>query len=241
MSKVAKRHSKGAHKVSKRAVKPRALRKLQKTRPKRYMNPFLCFAHEERKKAKSGQLLPEWKAAHKGLGAKWRALGAGKSKFQRKGKVPAFAMFVKESPKRTALLPEWRTAHKGLGRKWKGMDKAAKAKYVTASKQMKGNYDQHMKVYQNKKHALVKSLAATRIAKRTEKRNKKMQRKHAKKMARIAKRTSRKKKKMQRRHAKKAKASRSKVKKTTKKKVKRSSRKGKRVTKRVAKRASKKN
>merc|ERR1712150_49098 len=209
----------GAHKVSKRAVKPRALRRLQKTRPKRYMNPFLCFAHEERKKAKSGQLLPEWKAAHKGLGAKWRALGAGKSKFQRKGKVPAFAMFVKESPKRKALLPEWRTAHKGLGRKWKGMDKAAKAKYVTASKQMKGNYDQHMKVYQNKKHALVKSLAATRIAKRTEKRNKKMQRKHAKK----------------------AKASRSKVKKTKQRKVKRSSRKGKKVTKRVAKRASKKN
>merc|ERR1712150_378932 len=183
----------GAHKVSKRAVKPRALRRLQKTRPKRYMNPFLCFAHEERKKAKSGQLLPEWKAAHKGLGAKWRALGAGK------------------------------------------------AKYVTASKQMKGNYDQHMKVYQNKKHALVKSLAATRIAKRTEKRNKKMQRKHAKIMARIAKRTSRKKKKMQRRHAKKAKASRSKGKKTTKRNVKRSSKKSKRVTKRVAKRASKKN
>merc|ERR1712179_459491 len=126
------------------------------------------------------------------------SIGSWKSKFQRKGKVPAFAMFVKESPKRTALLPEWRTAHKGLGRKWKGMDKAAKAKYVTASKQMIGNYDQHMKVYQ-KKHALVKSLAATRIAKKTEKGNKKMQRKHAKKMARIAKRTSRKKKKMQRR------------------------------------------
>ena len=57
------------------------MRKLQGSRPKRYMNPFLLFAHEERKKAKNGHLLPEWKAAHKGLGGKWRALGAGKLQF----------------------------------------------------------------------------------------------------------------------------------------------------------------
>merc|ERR1711890_191958 len=119
--------------------------------------------------------------------------GAGKSKFRRKGKVPAFAMFVKESPKRKALLPEWRTAHKGLGGKWKGIDNASKAKYVTASKKMKAGYDKHMKAYKNKKHALIKSLVAARIAKRTARRIKKMKRKHAKKMVTMAKRTSRKK------------------------------------------------
>ena len=86
------------------------------------MTPFLCFAHEERKKAKNGHLLPEWKAAHKGLGGKWRALGAGKSQFKRHGKVPAFAMFVKASPKHKEILPEWRQAHKGLGGKWKRLD-----------------------------------------------------------------------------------------------------------------------
>ena len=175
--------------------------------------------------------MSDLKASHKGLGAKWRALGAGKSKFLRKGKVPAFAMFVKESPKHKALLPEWRSAHKGLGKKWKGMDKAAKAKYVNASKQMKGPHAQQMNAYRNKRKALIKSIAVARMAKKTAMKNKKMQRIHAKK----------------------AKASRSKAKKATKRKAKKSSRKAaikkkstkkrrvaKKKAKRVAKRANKK-
>ena len=68
MSKIVKMHSKVARRASKKAhkrpVKSRDMRKLQGSRPKRYMNPFLLFAHEERKKAKNGHLLPEWKAAH---------------------------------------------------------------------------------------------------------------------------------------------------------------------------------
>merc|ERR1712080_33716 len=86
-------------KAIRKPVKSKLLRKLQKSRPKRYMNPFLCFAHELRKKAKGvhsgSDLLSDWKAAHKGLGAKWRALGGRKSKYYHHGKVPVFAMFVK--------------------------------------------------------------------------------------------------------------------------------------------------
>ena len=94
MSKVAKKTSKIARTASKkgqkRVVKSRALRKLQKSRPKRYMNPFFCFMHEERKKAKEEHLLPAWRTAHKGLGSQWIALGAGRARFKRHGKVPAF-------------------------------------------------------------------------------------------------------------------------------------------------------
>ena len=77
MSKVSKKQSKVPQKASsnvlKKPLKPRTLRKLQKSRPKRYMNPFLCFAHEERKLANNGHILADWKAAHKGLGSKWRS------------------------------------------------------------------------------------------------------------------------------------------------------------------------
>merc|ERR1712080_633308 len=135
MTKVEKKQLKATKRmrknIVKRAVKSKLLRKLQKSRPKRYMNPFLCFAHEVRKNAKGvhsgSDLVSDWKAAHKGLGAKWRSLGAGKSKFYHQGKVPAFAMFVKESALRKQILPSWRAAHKGLGGKWRGMDKSTKA------------------------------------------------------------------------------------------------------------------
>ena len=139
------------------------------------MNPFLCFSREERKIANNGHLLADWKAAHKGLGSKWRSLGAGRSKFQRKGKIPAFAVFVKESPKRKELLPIWRKAHKGLGAKWRALDKSSKAKYGTASKQMKGTYEQHMKGYRNKRRDLLKMLRDSRVAKRAAMRQKKVQ------------------------------------------------------------------
>merc|ERR1712001_106565 len=170
--------------IVKRPVKSKLLRKLQKSRPKRYMNPFLCFSHEVRKNAKgthsAASLLPDWKAAHKGLGAKWRALGAGKAKFHKHGKVPAFAMFVKESAQRKQILPLWRTAHKGLGGKWKGMDKAAKAKYIALSKQMKSPYDQQMKSYKKKRQELVHSIRNASKAKRAAKKVRKMQRIQAK-------------------------------------------------------------
>ena len=59
-------------KKKKKYIKPeqtKIVRRLQKQRPKRYMNAFLCFAHEERMKAQRGTLLVNWRAAHKGLGA----------------------------------------------------------------------------------------------------------------------------------------------------------------------------
>ena len=102
-------------------------------------------------------MISEWKATHKGLGGKWRALGAGKSQFRRSGRIPAFARFVQSSPKRKEILPEWRRAHRSLGRKWKGMNKASKAKYVSASKHMKGSYEKHMNAYRQKRKALIKS------------------------------------------------------------------------------------
>merc|ERR1712080_337324 len=170
MTKVEKKQLKSTKRmrknIVKRPVKSKLLRKLQKSRPKRYMNPFLCFAHEVRKNAKgfhSGtSLLSDWRAAHKGLGAKWRALGSGKAKFHKHGKVPAFAMFVKESAQRKQVLPLWRTAHKGLGGKWRGMDKAAKAKYVALSKK-------------KKRQELVKSIRNTIKAKRAAKKLRKLQ------------------------------------------------------------------
>merc|ERR1712001_241558 len=132
MTKLGKIQAKAAQKASKKVmrkqVKSRMVRKLEKSRPRRFMNQFLCFAHEERMKAKNGHLISEWKAAHKGLGGKWRALGAGKSKFRKFEKTPAFARFVQMSPKRKEILPEWRRAHRGLVRKWKGMNNSSKAK-----------------------------------------------------------------------------------------------------------------
>merc|ERR1712110_1131393 len=77
MSKIAKKQFKAAQnkakKIMKKQSKPRALRKLQKSKPKRYMNPYLCFLQEQRKLFKGGKLLSDWRLAHKGLGAKWRA------------------------------------------------------------------------------------------------------------------------------------------------------------------------
>merc|ERR1712080_437838 len=72
MSKVAKKQFKTAQnkarKIMKKQSKPRALRKLQKSKPKRYMNPYLCFLQEQRKLFKGGKLLSDWRLAHKGLG-----------------------------------------------------------------------------------------------------------------------------------------------------------------------------
>lgn len=138
-------------KVAKKTKATKDLRALQKSRPKRYMNPFICFLHEERKKASNGKLLSDWKSAHKELGSKWRALGANKAKFQRKGTVPAFAVFVKECAKRKEILPAWRKAHKGLGAKWRSLSMAEKSKYVTASKKIRDSYEQLMKTYRVKR------------------------------------------------------------------------------------------
>jgi len=164
MSRRANKQSKLARKVSLKGTRnllvSRELRKLQKSRPKRYMTPFLCFAHAERQKANGGTLLTQWRAAHRGLGAKWRALGAEKKRF--KGKLPAFAMFIKDSPKRKDILPAWRKAHKGLGARWRALDHTSKAKYVAASKQLKGPYEQQMKIYSRKRMDLIKSIGIAR-------------------------------------------------------------------------------
>ena len=190
MSKVARRHSKEAYK---RPVKSRALRRLQRSRPVRYMNQFLLFAHDERKKAKEGKLLPAWKAAHRGLGAKWRSLGAGKAKYKKHGKVPAFAAFAKHSEKRKKVLPDWRHAHKGLGAKWRKMDKTTKARYVAAAHRLRYAYSQRMKGYRNKKAALIKSQRKTKLSKRRRSKAKALKsRKESKKLKAIRRRKSRK-------------------------------------------------
>merc|ERR1712141_894541 len=109
MANVSKKTTKASQnmkkKVARKTIRQKAIRRLQRTRPKRYMNPFLCFVHEEKKKSRGGHLLSDWKTAHKGLGAKWRALGTGKLRFHNQGKVPPFTTFVKTSPQRKEILP----------------------------------------------------------------------------------------------------------------------------------------
>jgi len=50
MTKLGKMQAKAAQKANKKVlrkdVKSRALRRLEKERPRRYINPFICFAHE---------------------------------------------------------------------------------------------------------------------------------------------------------------------------------------------------
>jgi len=217
MTKVDKKTIKASQnmkkKVARKPTQSRPLRRLQKSRPKRYMNPFLCFAHEERKKWNSGRLLSDWKAAHKGLGAKWRALGAAKLKFRNQGNVPPFALFVKQNPQRREILPAWRTAHKGLGGKWRGLDKANKARHVAASKQLKSSYDQQMRLYKKKRLELIKAIKSARLAKRAARKERKVQKVQAKK-AKVA----RKKGKMSSKKVKKGKKSLVKKSKTVKRK-----------------------
>merc|ERR1712002_145217 len=89
------------------------------------------------------------------------------------GKIPAFAMFVKESPQRKEILPAWRNTHKGLGAKWRGLDKSGKAKYVETSKKMKPAYEQHMKVYRKRKQDLLRQIMEAKKAKKLLRRQKK--------------------------------------------------------------------
>ena len=225
MSKVAKKQFKTAQnkakKIMKKQSKPRALRKLQKSKPKRYMNPYLCFLQEQRKLFKGGKLLSDWRLAHKGLGAKWRALGTGKARYQRQGKVPAFAMFVKNCPERKIVLPAWSSSHKGLGGKWKAMDKATKAKYVALSKSMKGSYDNQMKAFKAKRKDLLKSLRAAKMAKKAKRVLKKKAKKSSKKLksAKKGKKASPKKGKKKVKSAKKGKVAQKKGKKGVARKI----------------------
>ena len=225
MSKVAKKQFRTAQnkarKIMKKQSKPRALRKLQKSKPKRYMNPYLCFLQEQRKLFKGGKLLSDWRLAHKGLGAKWRALGTGKARYQRQGKVPAFAMFVKNCPERKIVLPAWSSSHKGLGGKWKAMDKATKAKYVALSKSMKGSYDNQMKAFKAKRKDLLKSLRAAKMAKKAKRVLKKKAKKSSKKLksAKKGKKASPKKGKKKVKSAKKGKVAQKKGKKGVARKI----------------------
>merc|ERR1711981_450815 len=190
MSKIAKKQFKTAQnkakKIMKKQSKPRALRKLQKSKPKRYMNPYLRFLQEQRKLFKGGKLLSDWRLAHKGLGAKWRALGTGKARYQRQGKVPAFAMFVRNCPERKIVLPAWSSSHKGLGGKWKAMDKATKAKYVASSKNRKGSYDNQMKAFRARKSELLRSIRVAKMAKKARRVLKKKAKRVLKKKAKVA-------------------------------------------------------
>merc|ERR1712241_123957 len=225
MSKIAKKQFKTAQnkakKIMKKQSKPRALRKLQKSKPKRYMNPYLCFLQEQRKLFKGGKLLSDWRLAHKGLGAKWRALGTGKARYQRQGKVPAFAMFVKNCPERKIVLPAWSSSHKGLGGKWKAMDKATKAKYVASSKNMKGSYDNQMKAFRAKRKELLRSIRAAKMAKKAKRVLKKKAKKSSKKLksAKKVKKVSPKKGKKKVKSAKKAKVAQKKGKKGVARKI----------------------
>jgi len=171
---VAGAQQKSSKTLLRKTVKPKSIRKLEKTRPRKFMNPFLCFAHEERAKAKNGHLLSDWKAAHKGLGAKWRALGTGKAKFVKQEKIPSFAAFVKEYSQRKEILPVWRNAHKGLGGKWKALDKNGKAKYVEASKKMRVAYEHQMIGYRIKRQELLREMRAAKKTKTAPRRQKKI-------------------------------------------------------------------
>merc|ERR1712080_508515 len=101
ITEVSQRQSKYARKMpingTRKPIESRQIKRLRKQRPKRYMNPFLLFAQESRKNAYDGNLLPQWKAAHKGLGGKWRASGSERKIFK-KVNVPPFAGFIKECP-----------------------------------------------------------------------------------------------------------------------------------------------
>merc|ERR1719278_381853 len=183
------------------------------------MNPYLCFLQEQRKLFKGGKLLSDWRLAHKGLGAKWRALGTGKARYQRQGKVPAFAMFVKNCPERKIVLPAWSSSHKGLGGKWKTMDKATKAKYVASSKNMKGSYDNQMKAFRARKKELLRSIRVAKMAKKAKSVLKKKAKKSSKKL-KSAKKVSPKKGKKKVKSAKKAKVAQKKGKKGVARKIK---------------------
>lgn len=149
-------------KLYKKSIKQKSIKALKKSRPKRYMNAFLCFCHEERRKFKNGLLLPEWRRVHKGLGKKWRALGVGKEKYKRNGNLPAFAVFIKEDKSRREILPEWIRWHRGLGERWRTLDRNTKDKFRTASQKMKGPYKDAMAIF-NKEKMLVNS--STKISK----------------------------------------------------------------------------
>merc|ERR1712025_1490856 len=125
--------------------------KKKEIRPKRYMNAFLCFCHEERAKFKNGLLLQEWRNVHKGLGKKWNTLNEEKNQYNREGNVPPFAMFIKEDKQRSKLLPEWIRWHRGLGEKWQRLDQTLKARYKAASSRMKNAYEMSNKKYKKSK------------------------------------------------------------------------------------------
>merc|ERR1711890_31132 len=73
------------------------------------------------------------------------------------------------------------------------MDKAAKAKYIALSKQMKSPYDQQMKSYKKKRQELVQSIRNASKAKRVAKKLRKMQSVQAKVAHHNAKKTLRRK------------------------------------------------
>ena len=84
---VARAKQKSNKTLLRKTIKPKSIQRLKRKRPRRFMNPFLCFVHEETAKAENGHLLHDWKAAHKGLGSKCMALGAGKAKFGKQAKI----------------------------------------------------------------------------------------------------------------------------------------------------------
>jgi len=150
-------------KLYKKSIKQKSFKSLKKSRPKRYMNAFLCFCHEERRKFKNGLLLPEWRRVHKGLGKKWRTLGVEKAKYKRKGDIPAFAVFIEEDKSRREILPEWIRWHRGLGERWRKADIKTKDKFRAASQKLRGPYKEAMAIYNKEKMLLVNN--STKISK----------------------------------------------------------------------------
>merc|ERR1719479_298819 len=84
-------------------------------------------------------------------------------------------MFIKDSPKRKEILPAWIKAHKGLGARWRALDHTSKAKYVAASKQLKGPYEQQMRIYSRKRIDLIKSIGHARRANKAAMKQRKLQ------------------------------------------------------------------
>merc|ERR1712198_202610 len=133
-------------KKNKRPTLTARRKSLKNARPKRYMNAFLCFCREERKKFRNGSLLPAWTNIHKQLGKQWRRKLQEESKLQHKG----VSKFIRDSEERKQLLQEWRNCHRGLGKKWRQLDEKEKHRFISMSCKMKKKYEREMVLYKKK-------------------------------------------------------------------------------------------
>merc|ERR1712198_71560 len=133
-------------KKNKRPTLTARRKSLKNARPKRYMNAFLCFCQEERKKFRNGSLLPAWIDIHKQLGKQWKRKLKEESKLHHK----RLSKFISHSEQRKQLLQEWIHWHRGLGKKWRQLDEIEKDRFISMSCKMKKKYEREMVFYKKK-------------------------------------------------------------------------------------------